>query len=254
MFIEMRYQPDFSPITLKCPSDQLRKRSIMDIRSTLDDSFAYAKESVWGKWKRWVLLTLMSAIFPFILGYIMEIYRGTAPSPEPENWKKLFVDGLKVLVAAIMYAIPVFVILIASCLPLFVGIIGKVSSGTKFSFSFAELLSYILPVLGGLVLACIVAIIISLVSTIGLIRMARTESFIEAFNFPAIFETISTIGWASYILALIVLWIIAMVISIPLGCIETVPFVGWLPGLILGVPLIVFEARYMSLVYDVAET
>ena len=66
----------------------------MDIGEALKDSFEYAKESVWDQWKRWILLTIMSIVFPFILGYTMEIFRGKTPPPEIENWAKLFVDGL----------------------------------------------------------------------------------------------------------------------------------------------------------------
>ena len=80
-----------------------------------------------------------------------------------------------------------------------------------------------------------------------------TESFSEAFNFSAILETIRSIGWGSYILALIVLWVVIIVISVIFGFVDNSPYVGWLISLFLGVPLTVFEARYMTLLYEAGE-
>ena len=236
------------------PITQTSEQSIiMDIRSALQDSFVYAKESVWGQWKRWIILTIMSVIFPFILGYIMEIYRGRSSPPEAENWGQLFFDGLKLLVVAIIYAIPLIIIVIAAFLPVGMRIMEKISAGGEFIFNPSELVPFILPVFAGLVLAFIVGIIIALISSIGIIRMARFGNFSEAFNFSGILETIRSIGWGSYILALIVLWVVVFVISIIFAFIGEIPYVGWLIGLFIGVPLTVFEARYMNLVYESAE-
>ncbi len=62
------------------------------------------------------------------------------------------------------------------------------------------------------VILIIVAIIIGLISPIGIIRFARTGKFGEAFNFGEILATIKKIGWLSYILAFI---IVAIVVGIP---------------------------------------
>jgi hypothetical protein len=225
----------------------------MDIRSVITDSFGYAKESVWGQWKRWILLTIMSIIFPFIMGYTLEIYRGRTPPPEIKNWVKLFFDGLKFIVAAFVYFIPVIIILIASFLPVTMNIIRKMGSGGEFTFNMHEMAPFILPVLGGLVLAFLVGIVITLISSIGIIRMARTEQFKEAFNFSGILETIRGIGWGSYLLAQVVLWVIVLVISIIFNYIGEIPYIGLIIGLFLGVILTVFEARYMTLLYESAD-
>ena len=57
----------------------------IDFGSMLDDSFAYAKDGVWKKSTRWLLLILCMIIFPLIMGYIVRIYRGERPAPEPEH-------------------------------------------------------------------------------------------------------------------------------------------------------------------------
>ena len=46
----------------------------------LGDSIEYAKDAVWGKWVRWILLVISTIIFPLILGYMMEVYRGKKPA------------------------------------------------------------------------------------------------------------------------------------------------------------------------------
>ncbi len=225
----------------------------MDIGNALKESYSFAWDTIWQQWKRWCLLTIMSVLFPFILGYMMEIYRGNSTPPEAENWKKLFVDGLKLLVAAFIYAIPVFIILIAAFLPVMLSIMGSLAAGGEFNIRPEALLPFLVPVLGGLLLSFIVGIIIAFISSIGIIRMARTDSFSEAFNISGILQTIRSIGWGSYILAVIVLWIIIFIVSMLFFAIEEIPYIGWIIGLFLGVPLTVYEARYMTLLYESAE-
>jgi len=102
----------------------------------------------------------------------------------------------------------------------------------------------------GVLIALIVAFILMLFSTIGFVRMARTERFGEAFNFGAILETIRKIGWGSYILALIILFIVAGIIWFVINLFNMIPFIGWLITLILLPLLIIFEARYVTRVYE----
>ena len=53
----------------------------MSFGRMLDDSFSYAKEGVWGKWKHWLLLMVSLIIFPLILGYMVRIFRGEKRLP-----------------------------------------------------------------------------------------------------------------------------------------------------------------------------
>jgi len=58
----------------------------MDYGNMLGDSFSYAKDAVWGKWVQWILLAISTIIFPLIMGYVVRIYSGVKPAPEPGNW------------------------------------------------------------------------------------------------------------------------------------------------------------------------
>jgi len=228
----------------------------MEYGKMLGDSVEYAREAVWGKWTRWVLLIVCSIIFPLILGYVMEIYRGTRPAPELEHWGKLFIDGLKFIAAWIIYMLPVIaVMLVFGGWAFFSAMQQAAMSGNPEYF--ASNPDLLMPLIGtfliGLFIALVLAIIISIIANIGIIRMARKERFGEAFNFSGIFETIGKIGWGSYILALIVLFIVMVVFVFILALIMGIPYVGWLIYLVLIPLLTIFEARYLTLVYDEGE-
>jgi len=225
----------------------------MEYGKMLGDSAEYAKEAVWGKWKRWILLIVSTIIFPLLFGYVMEIYRGTKPAPELEHWGKLFIDGLKLIVAWLIYMIPVIaVVLIFGGWAIFSAIqqIGMSGNPDYFASNPAMLMPLIGTFLVGLFIALILAIIIVIIGYIGIIRMARKERFGEAFNFSAIFETIGKIGWGSYILALIVLAVVMLVFGFIMAMIMAIPYIGLLIYLILTPPLSIFSARYMAKVYD----
>ncbi len=122
----------------------------------------------------------------------------------------------------------------------------------------------------GTLIGMIFVFVFSLIALMGLVRFARTDSFGEAFNFSAIIAHIGKIGWVSYVLALIIFWIAvavaAFVFSIVVGIISVVlaliPFIGWLLAILLSIvigiligPFVgVFGTRYITYIYDSAET
>ena len=169
----------------------------MNIVGILEDSFAYAKDAIWGKWIKWLLLIVFCIIFPLFLGYVAEILRGRKPAPELENWGKMFIDGLKIFVAVIIYAIPVIVVAFISGISTFL-ILNPFTAFAAFT---------------GFIAVIIVAIIVGIFATIGIIRLARTGKVEEAFNFSEINQRINSIGWANYILALIILQVVLLIIQ-----------------------------------------
>jgi hypothetical protein len=207
----------------------------------LGDSFSYAKDAVWGKWGKWVLLVISTIIFPLIMGYMVRIYSGVRPAPEADNWVGMFIDGLKLLIIGLIYAIPVFIIMGIFLVPAIM-VAGNGGDPTLAIGSMGI----------GLILMIIVAIIISLVSAIGMIRFAQKDSVGQAFAFGAILEHIGKIGWGSYIIALIVLWIVGIVFSVITTILSAIPIIGWLIMLFLYPAWTIFAARYMTLIYESA--
>ena len=244
----------------------------MDFGSILDDSFAFAKEGVWGKWTRWILLIVSMIIFPLILGYMVRVYRGEKPAPELNDWWTLFIDGLKLLVVQIVYLAPVILLIILAFIPLISTLItAGVFSQDFSSMSNSQLERWLdnhpdfipeLLLTGGfmvilLIVAIILAIVITFFSFLGIVRFARTRSISEAFNFSAILAHIGRIGWINYIIALIAISIIGYIFSMILNFFSFIPLVGiFIEFFVMGilyVPFLLFSARFSSLVYDAGE-
>lgn len=237
----------------------------MDFGQLLGDAFAYTREGIFGNANRWLRLILAVILLglPFN-GYVMRIYRGTTAAPEVDAWGTIFIDGIKLLVVGLIYAIPIMVIWVL----IYGSMILSLASGR---FEDAAMTSFA-PNLVLMLLLYIVEIIVGIIMPVAAIRFARTHSFAEAFNFSAILETIGKIGWINYIIALI---LVSIVIGIPIGIIvfgliliagATIFLLNWglvaLLGFVaLGVILIlilaplfgVFQARYMTRLYESAE-
>jgi hypothetical protein len=208
----------------------------MDIGEMLGSSFAYAKEGLVGKWKRWALLLISAIIFPLLSGYLLRIYRGVVAAPDPDDWVKMFVDGILVIVIGIIYSIPVIVVAVA-----LIG--GSVFALVNNPESAAGMGGMII----GFIITIILALIVSLISNFAIIRFAREEKFGEAFNLKEILAVISKVGWVMYFVAVLVFSIIAAVIMMVL---QFIPFIGFILYLIALPFIAVWSARYLTLIYE----
>ena len=134
----------------------------------------YAREGLAGKWAKWFLLLISCIVFPLIMGYMMRIYRGANPSPEPDNWGTMFIDGLKLFVVGIIYALPVIILEIAiigsAGLALFTGAVNPPADPTALMGLFGA-------VLIGFFILLVVAIIVGLISTIASVRFCPYWQF-----------------------------------------------------------------------------
>jgi hypothetical protein len=236
----------------------------MDFGQLLGDAFAYTREGVLGNMNRWLklILAVICLGLPFN-GYIMRIYRGTTAAPDVDEWGTLFVDGVKLFIVGLIYAIPILVIwaLVYGSMILALAS-GGVEDAAVTAFA---------PNLVLMLLLYIAEIIVGIIMPVAAIRFARTRSFGEAFNFGAILETIGKIGWINYIIGLI---LVSIVIAIPVfilvfaliliagatvfllnaGLVAVFGFIafGVLLILILAPLFGVFQARYMTRLYESA--
>ncbi|MCP1714676.1 ABC-type multidrug transport system fused ATPase/permease subunit [Methanocalculus alkaliphilus] len=230
----------------------------MSISTIASESFSYAQEAVWGKWKQWILLVIAYLItsitlylVPVFNGYLVSVLSGKEPAPEVDDWGKLFVDGWKLNIVALIYMIPIILILVifgAATLPFIIAgaAMGEMTGVVPDEF----ILGAIAELLAGLLVAFVVAIIISFIAYTGVVRFAKTGNIMEAFNFSAIFEHIGKIGWVDYIITIIVLWIIIAVLAFIIGALSAIPVLGWLIALFLGPPLSLFTWRYVTMLYQ----
>jgi hypothetical protein len=235
----------------------------MDFGNMLGDAFTYTKEGVLENMNRWMklILAVLCLGLPFN-GYIMRVYRGATPAPEVDQWGPLFMDGLKLLAMGIIYAIPMIILWVLIYGPMFLAIF----SGSE------EAMAAFAPNMLLMMLFYIVEIAVAIIMPVASIRFARTGIFAEAFNFSAIFETIGKIGWLSYIVAFV---LVSIVVSIPLFVLligfilvggvslfllkeaGVFVFLGLLVLMVLLILILaplfgVFQARYMTRLYDSA--
>jgi hypothetical protein len=236
----------------------------MDYGNLLDDALHYTKEGVFSNITRWMKLIVAIICLGIPMnGYVMRIYRGATPAPEVDRWGTLFVDGLKLIIVGLLYAIPIMIIWAF----IYGGLILAVVYGGMSTISMENWS----PNLGLTLLLYVIEIIICIIMPVAAIRFARMGSFSEAFNFSAILETIKKIGWINYIIALI---LVTLVVAIPVciiifgliliggisiymvggGKIALLGFIaaGILIILIIAPLFTVFQARYMTRVYDSA--
>ena len=232
----------------------------MSISTCASGSFTYAQEAVWGKWKQWILLvvaylisTLTLFLIPVFNGYIVSILSGKTPAPEVENWGKLFVDGWKLNIVALIYMIPVIIVLIifgAATLPFLLA--GAAMGDMTGVVPDQAIIGAVAELMAGLLIAFVIGIIISFIAYTGVVRFAKTGSISEAFNFSEIFGHIQKIGWLNYIFAVIALWVIVCVFAFIIGILAAIPLIGWLISLFLGPPLSIFTWRYVAMLYESA--
>ncbi len=211
----------------------------------IGDSFAYAKDAIVGKWMQWVLLVIATILLCLpLLGYSLKVLRGENPAPEVTDWGTLFIDGIKYVIVAFIWAIPFLIVF-------FVTIGAGIVALTNNPLSIVGAIG---GMLFGFIVLAIIGILTMIFSNIGIIRFARTGSIGEAFNFKEISATIAKIGWVPYIIALVVLIVVMLVIEIILSVIGMIPVLGLIIEIIFIAPLTIFEARYLSQVYDSAGT
>jgi hypothetical protein len=239
----------------------------MDFGLILDDTLAYTRQGIFENTERWLKLILAILCLGIPMnGYIMRMYRGLHPAPEVDHWGSLFVDGLKLILLGLVYAIPVFILYAIMYGGIFLAAMSE--SPTHFD---AAVKSGWAPNIGLMVLILLVEIGIGLIMPVASIRFARTNSFSEGFNVGAILTCIGKIGWINYIIALVLITLIIAIpicilvlgfiliggITIVIFKVSSIAIIGFILAMILVIlvlaPLFaVFQARYMTRVYDSA--
>ncbi len=210
----------------------------MDYGTMLGDALDYVKAALLDNYMRWLILIIGTIIFPILAGYGLRIYRGARTPPETDDLVGLFVDGIKLFIVQLIWAIPLIIVGVifmgSSAALLMSGSDAAAAAGAGGLF------------VGGLIMF-VVAIIIALFSTISGVRFARTDSFGEAFNFRAILEHIGRIGWGPYVIALVILMVVIGVVNAVLG---VIPILGWILTIILAPAFSIFASRYITQIYD----
>jgi len=220
----------------------------MDIGEIVSDAIKYPSSN-WGKVLiLGVILICSILIVPIFLvyGYLFRIIKaslaGMDELPDFDEIGDMFVDGLKIFVVAIVYAIPV--VIIAWIFNLILGSAMTVSptGGLDASMFYG--------IIAGNLVLLIVGLIVGLIEIIAIANMAYYDGELgAAFRFSEILDHIARIGWGKYIATYIIVAIIA-VIGYFIGVLTMFILIGIiLLPLIIAPYILMFGARAIALLF-----
>lgn len=247
----------------------------MNLEESLSRGFNYTGR-LFSRWKDLLILTIIN-IIPIVnfltLGYVGRVTRdgpGSEGPPKLEGWWSMFVDGLKVVAAGILWAIPIAIVGAVLTLAIIIPTIGLLSLtspefwvnwGAGFANSTAAnwthmaqfmqqafeplrpLALAIIPAM--LVVALVVAFSVVMAFT-GIVNMFKKNSFVKAFAIGEIFTIMRKIGYLRYLGLIVVMVLLGGVISI----ISAIPVLGYIIGAFLSLLLYVAIFRSIGLLYD----
>ena len=216
-----------------------------------------------------LILSLVTLIVSFmVLGYSVEVIKGGTEGDDtlPDfDFVKQFVMGIKAFILEIIYfLIPaILVIIVASASGLFSSFTKIVYASTDAIANGASNLTMVMEAIPQsamntftnaltitLVVAIILFIIFSLMSFTGMVRFAKSGSGTEGLRFKEILKDMSNIGFVKIIVTLIVIYIIAFALTVVIGLIGLIPYIGVFIGMFVGVPFILlFLSRAIGLLY-----
>jgi hypothetical protein len=179
------------------------------------------------------LLSFLIIPIPLLWGYMVGVTRNVKdgvldPMPEWDDLGKLFMDGLAIIGAQLIYTMPFWFL---TCIAGF-GIVGFGSlADTSEDVAIAGLLSTF-----GFAICLTVLWFVALlfISPAIVIQYVRTDSFGALFRFGEIFS-IARQNIVNILLIMLTLFGVAVVLNIVLSIVGLIPCIGWIAVLIIGV-------------------
>ncbi len=179
-------------------------------------------------------------------GYLIRIlktsFEGSDELPIFDEWMKMFLDGFKVVIVVMIYAIPVIII----------ALIMNINQLPTIS-GFSTL--YLWGIITGSNLQIILFFIIGFIELIGIANMALYDGkFKEAFNFSEIRQRISMIDWKRYLAFYVIIWILG-VITVFISSVSLTLLVGFfIVPLIIAPYFLVLSTRLLALIFASSES
>lgn len=223
----------------------------MNVSDIISDSIKYPSSN-WGKVLiLGVICIACILVIPIFLvyGYVFRIIKATLAGmdelPEFDEIGEMFIDGLKILVVGIVYAIPVWII---------AAIIGLITGSGMGTTSTTLDPTMMWAVLGSNIIFIIVALIVGLVEIMAIVNMAYYNGELgAAFRFSEILDKIAQIGWGKYIVTYIVIAVIGC-IAFLIGMFTMIILIGFLLLPLVILPYIaMFSSRAIALLYASTE-
>jgi hypothetical protein len=225
----------------------------LDLGQNINQSIEYAKKlfSDIGRLVILIILDIIPIINLIVAGYMARVIRET-PSvdspPKLENYGNMWIDGLKIAITALIYMIVPVILIILGGMSLFAGFMIP-----RYGPGFQEIPFLFLPIGLGVVffgVGIIFAFLVAIILAMSIVHMIKTDNFGKAFAVGEILGIIGKIGWGSYIVWLIVIFIFAIIV----GAIGAIPAIGWLISLVISPIFGVFIARSAALTYHSSQS
>jgi len=218
----------------------------LDLGKNIQSAFDFTKKMTEDV-GRWIVLLIIS-IIPIVnlitIGYAARVVKETPGSKSPpklEGYVDLWISGLKVVIAEIIYMIIPIIILGAGA----AAFLGSLMAGGLGEHGWA-----MWPMAGFVgimtIIGIIVAFLFAIIAFMGIAHMIKTDKFGKAFAFGEIFNIIKKIGWGDYIIWLIVIFVIFFIY----GAIGNIPVIGWLITIVLIPAFVAFIARSIGITYN----
>jgi hypothetical protein len=197
-----------------------------------------------------LLILLIISIIPIVdfiaLGYYARIVRDSPSSrsvPRLEGYVDMFVEGLKIIVVAIIWAIIIGIISLIFAIPFIAlsAINFLANPGVFLGFGWIFAFGSYFVIFG------IIAFLLGIFAFMGIIHMVKTNDFGKAFAFGELFRMIGKIGWLRYIAFFVVFFIASAVVGTITGVLGPL---GWIVGALLSVLVGLFFSRTIGLLYD----
>jgi len=188
-----------------------------------------------------VILDIIPIVNFVVLGYLGNVIKEPRDSeqlPPLDNYFELWIQGLKIFVASIIFMIIPLILAIP-----FIFLVALAWISIPFLATVGWFLAIVL-VIGGVLLAFFLAIIL----VMAIVNMLKKDSFGKAFAFGEIFDVIGEVGWGTYILWLLIIFVCSIIVA----GIGAIPVIGWILSLLIAPIFGVFVARSASLVYSEA--
>ncbi len=215
----------------------------MKLEDNLRDAYNYTAKLFKdiGRLAILIVLNIIPIVNFIVSGYfarvIKESPRSDAPPPI-EKYGELWVEGAKIFIVTLVYMIVPIVLLS-------VGMASAIVAGMFFPMAGLGVLGSILVVIG-----LILIFFIMIIALMAIVHMVKTGRLGAAFDFNKILSKIRAIGWANYIIWIIVIFIIGLI----LAGLSFIPYIGWLISLILSPVFMVFIGRSASNIYESSVT
>ncbi len=225
----------------------------MDLSDNLNNSFAFARKlfSDFGRLVILIVLDIIPIVNLIVTGYASRVLKeslGADSPPKLENYGDLFIDGLKIVIASIIYMLIPLILIAAG----FGSFLAAMVTGGGPNLMWGGFTPAYMGLLGGtgvvlVLVGLLVAFVMLILLAAGIAHMIKTGKFGKAFAFGEILNVIGKIGWGKYIAWLILIVILAAIVGAIAGAI---PYVGWIIAAIIGPALTVFYFRSLGLLYS----